>query len=207
MTLDVERIYEEEFRMKKTIAIIIGHPNPDSYCHALAEAYAQGARSSGAEVRYLDLSKLSFDPNLKHGYHSRTELEPDLQQAQATISRAEHLVLVYPNWWGSMPAILKGFLDRTLLPGFAFKSKPNSLLYDKLLKGRSARVIVTMDSPGWYYRIFMRNAGHVLIKRAVLQFCGIAPVNVTNVGPIKTSGADKRARWLRKAEALGMRHH
>lgn len=191
--------------MKTTIAVIIGHPYSGSYCHALAEAYAHGARRGGAEVRFLDLCRLSFDPNLKHGYHERTELEPDLLHAQATIRWAKHLVFVYPNWWGSMPAILKGFLDRTFLPGFAFKSKPNSLLYDKLLKGKSARVLVTMDSPGWYYRFFMRNAGHVLIKRAVLQFCGIAPVKVTGVGPIKTSSADTRAHWLRKAEALGVR--
>ncbi|MFD0673565.1 NAD(P)H-dependent oxidoreductase [Cohnella sp. GCM10027633] len=187
------------------IAIIIGHPYPYSYCNALAQAYAAGARRGGAEVRILDLSRMSFDPNLKHGYTKRSELEPDLVAAQETITWAEHLVIVYPNWWGSMPAVLKGFLDRTLLPGFAFKTRPNSLLVDKLLKGRSARVIVTMDSPIWYYRLAMGNAGHRLMKKAVLNFCGIAPVKVTGIGPVKTAKRERLEQELRKIEALGER--
>ena len=200
----MERREEDLLTMSNhSIAIVIGHPYPGSYCNALAHAYAAGARRSGAEVRILDLSRMSFEPNLKHGYHKRTELEPDLLAAQETIRWADHLVFVYPNWWGSMPAVLKGFLDRTLLPGFAFQTRPNSLLVDKLLKGKSARIIVTMDSPGWYYRLVMGNAGHRLMKKAVLNFCGIAPVKVTGIGPVKTAKREWLEKELRKVEVLG----
>ncbi|MEK3911784.1 NAD(P)H-dependent oxidoreductase [Paenibacillus sp. FSL H7-0331] len=189
--------------MKNNIAVIIGHPYPKSYCNALAQAYTKGAVSSGADVRILDLAQISFDPNLKYGYHQRTELEPDLLAAQETLRWADHLVFVYPNWWGTMPAILKGFIDRVFLPGFAFKSKPDSVMVEKLMKGKSARLIVTMDSPLWYYRLFIRRAGHHIMKSVVLQFCGIHPVAITEMGMVKTTSAETREKWLRNVEALG----
>lgn len=189
--------------MKKNIAVVIGHPYSKSYCNALAQAYVKGATRSGADVRILDLSQMSFDPHLRFGYQQRTELEPDLLAAQHTISWADHLVFVYPNWWGTMPAILKGFFDRAFLPGFAFRSKLNSLLVEKLLKGKTARLIVTMDSPPWYYHLVLRSAGHRIMKKAILQFCGIQPVKITEIGTVKLTSAKTRENWLRKVEALG----
>ncbi|WP_240418061.1 NAD(P)H-dependent oxidoreductase [Paenibacillus periandrae] len=189
--------------MKNNIAVIIGHPYPESYCNALAQAYTKGAVSSGADVRILNLAQISFDPNLKYGYHQRTELEPDLLAAQETLHWADHLVFVYPNWWGTMPAILKGFIDRVFLPGFAFKSKPDSVMVEKLMKGKSARLIVTMDSPLWYYRLFIRRAGHHIMKRSILQFCGIHPVAITEMGMVKTTSEETREKWLRKVKTLG----
>ncbi|MCM3628242.1 NAD(P)H-dependent oxidoreductase [Paenibacillus glycanilyticus] len=191
--------------MKNNIAVIIGHPNPDSFCNALAQAYTKGARSSGAEIRVIDLGKIHFDPNLKYGYHKRTELEPDLVAAQETIKWADHLVFVYPNWWGSMPAILKGFFDRVLLPGFAFKSKPNSLLTTKLLKGKTARLIVTMDTPRWYYHLFLNKANHLIMKRNVLYYIGIKPVKIIEFNMVKFKKKEVLEGWLRKAEALGVK--
>jgi NAD(P)H dehydrogenase (quinone) len=190
-------------KLKKNIAIIIGHPYPQSYCNALAQAYKKGAANSGADVRILDLGRISFDPNLKYGYHQRTELEPDLLAAQETLRWADHLVWVYPNWWGTMPALLKGFIDRVLLPGFAFKSEPNSFRIQKLLKGKTARLIVTMDSPPWYYRLVLRGAGHHIMKRGILQFCGVHPVRITEIGTVKITSAEVREKWLRKVEELG----
>lgn len=189
--------------MKNNIAVIIGHPNPTSYCNALASAYIKGAGNSGADVRTIDLSRINFEPNLTNGYQKRTELEPDLLAAQETIRWADHLVFVYPNWWGTMPAILKGFFDRVFLPGYAFRTKDNSYSIDKLLKGRTARLIVTMDSPLWYYRLFIRRAGHHIMKRATLQFCGVNPVRITEIGTVKSSSVEVREQWLRKIEALG----
>jgi putative NADPH-quinone reductase len=187
----------------RKIAVVIGHPYPESYCNALAQAYARGAVSRDAEVRVLDLSRISFEPNLKYGYHRRTELEPDLIAAQETIRWADHLVFVYPNWWGTMPAILKGFIDRVLLPGFAYISKPNSLTFEKLLKGKTARLIVTMDSPPWYYRLVLRRSGHHVMRRGILQFCGINPVRITEIGMVKTTSAEGLTRWIGKIEELG----
>lgn len=185
------------------ILVIIGHPNPDSFCAALSVAYGNGASAAGAEVRSLDLSQIQFNPNLSYGYSKRTELEPDLLRAQELIHWADHLVFVYPTWWGAMPAILKGFIDRVFLPGFAFKYRDNSNLWDKLLTGRTAHLLVTMDTPSWYNRLVYRRAGHEVMRKNILKFCGVNPVRVTEFTPIKPSTPEQRAKWLKQAERLG----
>lgn len=190
--------------MKSNILVIIGHPDPHSFCSALSDAYMEGVKSKGsAEIRVIDLSKIRFDPNLKYGYRQRTELEDDLKEAQQLIRWANHLVFVYPTWWGAMPAILKGFIDRVFLPGFAFKYRERSSLWDKLLTGKSAHLIVTTDTPSWYNRWIYKQAGYRVMKRNILQFCGITPVKVTEIGPVKPSSAVLRAKWLEKAKRLG----
>ncbi|BBI33556.1 NAD(P)H-dependent oxidoreductase [Cohnella abietis] len=189
--------------MEAKILIITGHPTPQSFCSALSDAYMEGALSSKAQVRTIDLSKIEFNPNLKFGYHQRTELEDSLKEAQELISWANHLVFVYPTWWGAMPAILKGFIDRVFLPGFAFKYRKNSPLWDKLLTGKSAHLIVTMDTPSWYYRLIYRRAGHSVMKRNILQFCGISPVRITEIGPVKSLSDVLRVKWLDKVKRLG----
>lgn len=187
----------------KKILIIQGHPDKESYCHALAEAYQKGAAASGAEIRLIQTGELDFNPNLGFGYRKRTELEPCLLQAQEDIRWAEHIVMVYPVWWGMAPAVLKGFIDRVFLPGFAFKKRANSLWWDKLLKGRTARIISTMDQPAWYYRLFNKAPSNHAIKKLTLEFCGIRPVKVTNIGPLRLSKERFRKKWLERIEALG----
>lgn len=189
--------------MSKKILIILGHPNPKSFCGALARAYHDGAQAAGAEVRNLVLSELTFDPILRYGYGREQELEPGIVAAQEMITWAEHLVFVYPIWWGTTPALLKGFLDRTLLPGYAFKYRKGTLWWDKLLTGRSAHLIVTMDTPPWYYWLKYGRPGHRAMKQMVLEFCGISPVRVTSIGPIKSSSDEKRSQWLARARSIG----
>lgn len=104
---------------------------------------------------------------------------------------------------GTMPAILKGFIDRIFLPGFAFKYRNHSSLWDKLLKGKTAHLIVTSDTPSWYNKLIYRSAGHSVMKRNILQFCGITPVRITEVGPVKPSSEQQRAKWLNKVQRLG----
>lgn len=187
----------------KNILIINGHPDIGSYCTQLALSYKRGAESSGARVTLLNLCELNFDPTLHHSYNKRTELEPDLLSAQKFISDANHIVMVYPNWWGTYPALLKGFIDRTFLPKFAFKYREDSLLWDKLLAGKTARIIVTMDTPKWYYNLFFHKPGHNSMKKNILEFCGIKPVKITSFSPMKTSDEVKRKMWITKVEALG----
>lgn len=189
----------------KRILIIQAHPNNDSLCQALAEAYEAGARTAPCEVRRINLHELKFDPVLHHGNRGEQALEPDLVQAQAHIAWAGHLVLVYPNWWGSMPALLKGFIDRTLLPGFAYKYRANSSLWDKLLTGRTAHLLVTMDTPGWYYRWVWNRPGHNQMKHTVLGFCGIKTTGITEFAPVHGSTPRQREQWLSRAKALGQR--
>ncbi|MNE25561.1 hypothetical protein D3C87_536420 [compost metagenome] len=189
--------------MKKKILIINGHPNRESFNFGIAATYKDGAKESGAEVRSINIADLNFNPNLQFGYQKRTELEPDLLQAWEDILWAEHLVWVHPVWWGGLPAIMKGFIDRLFLPGFAFQYRENSLFWDKLLKGKSARIITTLDQPGWYYALIYGRPSVNQLKRSTLQFCGISPVKVTYIGIIKTSDVKKRIKWLFKIKQLG----
>jgi len=136
----------------KKILIINGHPNPDSFNFGIAESYKNGAEASGAVIETITIASLDFNPNLKFGYQKRTELEPDLLESWEKIKRADHLVWIHPVWWGGLPAITKGFIDRLFLPGMAFQYRENSVWWDKLLKGKTAHIITTLDQPSWYYR-------------------------------------------------------
>lgn len=187
----------------KKILIIHGHPDKQSFGFALGQAYKKGAIDGGAQVKEIVLTDLHFNLSLEHGYRQRTELEPDLLDAQEKIKWAEHLVWVYPVWWGSVPALLKGFIDRVFLPGFAFKKRENSLFWDKFLTGKTARIISTMDQPTWYYRLIYRRPTHNMMKKTFLEFVGIKPVRATAIGPIRLSKDSFRTGWLKKIEQLG----
>lgn len=191
--------------MSKKIVIINGHPNPNAFNFGIAAAYQEGAKLSGAEVREITIANLKFDPNLKFGYQQRMELEPDLLQAWEDIKWADHLVWVHPVWWGGLPAITKGFIDRLFLPGMAFSYRENSVFWNKLLKGKTARIITTLDQPGWYYWLFFGKPSVNQLKKSTLQFCGISPVKITYLGIIKTSNANQREKWLQKINRLGKR--
>lgn len=187
----------------KKILIINGHPDKESFCTALAEAYRRGARSAGADTREITIADLDFNPNLRFGYRKRTDLEPDLLEAWEKIQWADHLVWVYPVWWASVPAIMKGFLDRLFLPGFAFRKKENSLLSTGLLKGKSARLISTLDQPGWFYRWVGHRPSYWAMKWSTLYYCGIRNIRSTTIGPVRLSRPDWRANWLKKIETTG----
>jgi putative NADPH-quinone reductase len=187
----------------KKILIIHCHPNPDSFNRGLGKAYKQGALQAGAEVQEIEIASLQFNPNLQFGYQKRSELEPDLLLAWNKILWAEHLVWVHPVWWGGLPAIAKGFIDRLFLPGMAFQYKENSVWWDKLLKGRTAHIITTLDQPGWYYWLAFGRPSVNQLKKSTLEFCGISPVKVTYVGIIKTSTEEIRKKWLQKIESQG----
>ena len=187
----------------KKILIINGHPDKESFNFGIADAYKKGAIASGAEVKEIIVRELNFNPNLQFGYRKRTDLEKDLLEAQEKIKWAEHIVWIYPVWWGSMPAILKGFIDRTFLPGFAYQKRENSVWWDKLLKNKSARIISTLDQPAWYYWFVYREPSHNAMKKLTLEFCGISPVRITTIGPIRLSKENFRKKWIDKIEKLG----
>jgi len=191
--------------VSRSILILLGHPDRDSLCGALAHSYATAAGAAGHQVRLIALGELGFDPVLHHGYHQVQPLEPDLEDAAEAIRACDHLVLVYPTWWGGMPALLKGFFDRVLLPGFAFRHRRDSPWWDRLLAGRSARVITTLDTPPWYYRWIYRDPGIAQLRATILEFCGIRPVRVSRLGVVRNSTPAQRERWLALASELGSR--
>lgn len=187
----------------KKIVLINGHPNNESFNFALAEAYKKGAENSGAEIKEIIIRNLDFNPNLQFGYQKRTNQEPDLIKAWEIIQWADHLVWIHPVWWGGLPAITKGFIDRLFLPGFAFKYRENSVWWDKLLTGKTAHIITTLDQPSWYYRIFYGRPSVNQLKKSTLEFCGIKPVKVTYIGIIKNSKDEQRKKWIEKVYSLG----
>ena len=188
--------------MGKRILLILGHPSSESFCAALAGRYAQSARAAGHEVREIALGQLDFDPILREGYRQVQTLEPDLLQAQADLLWAEHLTLAYPIWWGGIPALLKGFFDRVLLPGFAFKYRQGKAFPDKLLHGRSAHLLVTMDTPPWYYRWIYRMPGLHEVRKNTLAFCGIEPRRTLTFGPVLGASDHQRETWLKQAGSI-----
>lgn len=190
----------------KKILIINGHPNPYSFNFAIAEQYQKGALASGANVETITIASLNFNPNLQFGYQKRTELEPDLLDAWKKIQNADHLVWIHPVWWGGLPAITKGFIDRLFLPGMAFQYRENSVWWDKLLKGKTAHIITTLDQPGWYYRFVYARPSVNQLKKCILQFCGIKPVKVRYIGIIKTADEEQREKWLQKVYTYGLRN-
>lgn len=195
-------LFQKACNMGKRILVILGHPSKDSFCCALADTYAGTARSSGHEVRELRLGQLDFDPVLHEGYRQVQPLEADLLSAQQAIAWAEHLVFAYPIWWGGAPALLKGFIDRIFLPGYAFQYRPGKAFPAQLLSGRTAQLLVTMDTPPWYYRWIYRMPGIHQLRKTTLEFCGIKPVKVASFGPVIHSTQQQRERWLAQVRKL-----
>lgn len=193
--------------MGKKIVVITGHPNKISLCRSMAQAYIESAKNSGHHVVDLNLADLSFDPILWGGYSVRQELEKDLIEAQEKIKNADHIVFIYPNWWGAPPAILKGFIDRVFLPGFAFKYVENAMMPIKLLKGKTADLIVTMDTPVWMYKIFLGSRGIKLMKESVIEFCGMKTKKILLVGPINKSTHQQRSKWIEQTKKLASRSY
>ncbi|MBB4119109.1 putative NADPH-quinone reductase [Mesonia hippocampi] len=187
----------------KQVLVINGHPDKESFNYALAEAYVKGANKTGAILSQINISELKFDPNLKFGYRKRMELEPDLIDAIDKIKKADHIVWVFPLWWYSFPALMKGFIDRVFLPGITYQPIEGKPFPKKLLKGKTAHIIITADTPKWYNFLVMKNPAINQLKKGTLQFCGVNPVKVTYIATIKNSGASFRKKWLEKIAVLG----
>ncbi len=189
--------------MSKKVLMINGHPDPQSFNWALSKAYAQGALNQNAEVQTIHISSLDFNPSLEFGYREKTKLEPDLEKAIAQIQWCEHMVWVHPIWWYGYPAVMKGFIDRIFLPGVAFKYEKGKAFPRKLWKGKTARIICTADTPLWYNRWFLKNPSVNQLKKGTLEFCGIKPVRVTYLGPVKDAKEETRRKWLQQVSKLG----
>jgi len=160
----------------KKILIINGHPDKESFNFGLSEAYKNGAKKSNAEIKEIIIRELNFNPNLQFGYRKRTELEPDLLEAQEKLKWADHLVWVYPVWW------------------------------DKYFTGKTARLICTLDQPAWYYRWIYGSPSHKAMKKLTMNFIGVKKVSITTIGPIRLSKEEFRVKWLKKIERLGLRN-
>lgn len=178
------------------VLVIDGHPNPDSLSAAIARTYAEHS----ADARLLTVRDMDFDMHMRFGYTKRMPIEPDLAEARQAIRDAQHLVIVTPLWWRSIPAMLKGFLDRALLPQEDYRYTKLGLP-EGLLTGRSARVFITADTPR-VLQGMMPDSRLRSLTRGTLGFCGFKPVRVTRFAPVKGSTAQRRGEWLATARRL-----
>jgi putative NADPH-quinone reductase len=185
--------------------VVLGHPASESFSDVLAQAYVRGLREGGTETEVLALRELDFDPHLRAGFSGQQPLEPDLRSAQEKLQRARHVAWFFPTWWGAPPALVKGFIDRAFLPGFAFKNRPGNGLPETLLKGRSSRVVTTMDSPAYWYQLWHRASLHTSFVNATLRYVGFGPVKSTTVYRLRELSAEQRTRWVGRLEELGRR--
>jgi len=185
------------------IAIFDGHPDPDRahFVHALADAYAEGAGACH-EVDRIDIATLDF-PILRSPEEWRTGTPvPAIAAAQETIRRAGHLVFLYPLWLGDVPALFKAFLEQVARPGFAIAQSENGFPR-RLLKGRSARVVVTMGMPARFYSLFYRAHSLKSLERNILAFSGVAPIRHSLIGSVDKGDAHRR-KWLDRVRELGV---
>lgn len=190
---------------RRRILVLNGHPdgNPARFAQGLADAYAEGAREAGLEVEILKLADLDLPPLKSREEWEKGTPPPAVASLQAAITRADHLVVIYPLWLGSMPAALKAMFEQTFRSGFALDTGARSLWPGKL-RGKSARVIVTMGMPALVYRWFFLAHSLKSLERNILRFAGFAPVHSTLIGSVESSPAD-RLNWLGKIRAMGAR--
>ena len=190
-------------KLVKRILVILGHPDKSSFCGALASEYIKGAEETGAEVKRINIGDLTFDPNLRKGYKIDQKLELDLVKARGHIKWADHIVWVFPVWWNLYPAIMKGFLDRIFVPGFAYKFIDGKIFWERYLAGKSCRLIITMDNPILLYFILMSPGTKSLWVIAKLS--GLRPVRKTHFGRIRKKSKKKLKQYINRVKKLGIK--
>lgn len=188
--------------MAKNILVLLGHSDTETFTGTVATRYEEAARKAGHNVRRVNIGELQFDPILHKGYKEIQELEPDLVSLQETITWADHIFIAYPNWWCTMPAILKGLFDRMWLPGFAFNFNKETKRIERHLSGKTARVIVLSGTHSpfktwWKFGDFTNE-----IQYGILGFAGIK-ARVSAYGPCEKVDGKCRTRWLDEIADLG----
>jgi len=188
--------------MSKRILVLAANPKKDSFTNYLAETYAHSAEKEN-EVQLLNIADMEFNLDLSSGYTSEQSLEDSLKSFQASLEWCDHLVIFTPIWWGALPAKLKGLIDRTFLPGFAFQYKKGKSIPEKLLQGKTARIVMTMDTPPWYYLLIQVSPAFKQLKTTTLKFVGFNSVKRKMIGPIISSTQKSRSKWVDDVEKLG----
>lgn len=185
----------------RKVLVINANPKSQSFCESLANHYASVAALKH-EVKQVHVSEMNFEISLDKGYESLSSLEPDLLHFQELVLWSEHIVIVTPVWWGTLPAKFKGLIDRVFLPNFAFKYAEGKAFPEKLLLGRSSELYITLDTPPFWYKYVKGNAIYKQVKTSILDFSGIRNRSAIYFGPVISSNVEKRQRWLDKVSKL-----
>jgi putative NADPH-quinone reductase len=191
--------------MAKRIAVIEGHPDAAGHhlLNAMADAYAEAAIASNHQVRHIDVARLDFPMLRTQADFESGELPPALVQPRDDMRWAQHWVFLFPLWHGTMPALLKGFLEHIFRPGFAMEYREKGFPR-RLLAGRSARIVVTMGMPVMLYRWYFGALGVRGFERSMLGFAGIKPVRESFYG-LTLADEKKREGWIADMRRHGSR--
>ena len=186
------------------ISVILGHPNKDSFNHAIANTVVETLLKNGYEVAFHDLYKENFDPvTTAQEIRRGASLEKVVEEHCNEISEAEGIVIVHPNWWGQPPAILKGWVDRVLRPGIAYEFKEGDSgegVPVGLLKAKTALVFNTGDTPEERELQIFGDPLEALWKKCIFDFCGVRTFYRKMFGVIVTSKLEERQNWLKEVE-------
>lgn len=188
--------------MSKKIVVLLGNPDAETFSGTIADRYQTAAESAGYEVSRFNIGEMQFDPILHKGYKEIQPLEQDLLNLQEAIKLADHLVVVYPNWWCTMPAILKGLFDRMWIPGFAFNFDKQTKKCIRHLKGKTARVIVVAGTHSPFKTWWLFGDYTNEIQHGILGFAGMS-ATMTTYGPTEKVSHEKRDQWLTEVDTLG----
>ena len=188
--------------MRRKVLVLAANPKEASFTNHLAEMYARSA-SKEHDIQLLKLTDIHFNLDLPSAYEELPEMEESLSSFQSSLAWCDHLVIFTPIWWGALPAKLKGLIDRTFLPGFAFQYEKGKMMPKKLLQGRTARIVMTMDTPPWYYAVVQGAPAFRQLKAATLKFVGFTSVKSSMLGPIISSTSASRSKWLNDVAKLG----
>jgi putative NADPH-quinone reductase len=188
--------------MPKKIVVLLGNPDMETFSGSVADHYQAAAEDAGHEVARFNIGDMHFDPILHKGYKEIQQLEPDLVSLQDAIKWADHIVVVYPNWWCAMPGILKGLFDRMWIPGFAFNFNKDTKKRIQHLKGKTGRVIIISGTHGplktwWFFGDYTNE-----IQHGILGFAGIQ-TSVSSYGPSDKVDDTQKEKWLTEVEKLG----
>ncbi|PSU11814.1 flavodoxin family protein [Photobacterium gaetbulicola] len=183
--------------MMRKVLVINANPKQTSLCQSLADRYAKVA-SEKHQIQQINIADMSFEMDLQQGYDTESPLEDDLKVFQQKVMWAEHIVIISPVWWGTVPAKFKGAIDRAFLPGFAFKYQDGKAIPQKLLSGRTSELIVTLDTPPFWYKYVNGNPIYKQLKHAILSFTGIKNQRSTYLGPVLNASEKRRQSWFER---------
>mgnify|MGYP001464062379 CR=1 FL=1 len=189
----------------KDIVIIQGHPDPEGnrFCHALAKAYLKGTESKGHKVKMIDIAQIEFPMLRSQADFMQGEVPKEIKQAQGLIQSAEHLLIIYPLWLGTMPAYLKAFLEQVFRPGFGANKTNGEKPWERQINEKTAHIVITMGISEIIYRSYFLGHGVKSVEGNILAFFGINTIQETLIGGVESIGDAQRQQWLAKMELTG----
>jgi putative NADPH-quinone reductase len=186
--------------------VVLAHPEPGSFNHAIAERVVSVLRSAGHEVTFHDLYAEGFDPVLPAGEVPEDRaVDPEIAKHCDELARAEGIVIVHPNWWGQPPAILKGWIDRVVRPGVAYRfieGDSGEGVPEGLLRARTAVVLNTSNTEPERELAVFGDPLQALWERCVFDLCGVKDVRRRTFSVVVTSSGAERSAWLQEAAEI-----